>query len=467
MEVRRGVNLVGYLRGELGIGEAARLLLDALRASGLPYLTITHEANLAQRQEHPFSDVLGPHLYDINVICLNPPELRAFAAGIGPEFFEGRYTIGVWWWELSTLPRSYAASFGLVDEVWVGSEFIRDAIKGQTRKPVRVVPLPVRIPAIEPRPRGELGLPEGFLFLYVFDFLSVVERKNPLAIVDAFARAFDPGGGPVLLLKTINGDHRPNELEEIRASAAARPDVHVIDRYVSAEERDEIIASCDCYISLHRSEGLGLTIAEAMALGKPVIATRYSGNLDFMTDENSFLIGWSAATVPQGCDPYPAGSEWAEPDRDEAAAAMRQVWKNFDSALTVGARARSDVTAARSVSACGRWIAECLARVPEPRASIDRSETWPALALASSALREAESALSEPEISSRSHLGPGVSRARALVIRLIGGVFRQSLLRTLREIVLVQQQIARELEQVDARVRALEREADRPSAERP
>ena len=127
------------------------------------------------------------------------------------------------------------------------------------------------------------ALPDGFLFLFVFDFFSVLERKNPLGLIDAFARAFRAGEGPTLVIKTINGDRKLHDLEKLRAAAEGRQDILVIDDYYSAEEKNSLLGLCDCYVSLHRSEGLGLTMAEAMGLEKPVIATGYSGNLDFMT----------------------------------------------------------------------------------------------------------------------------------------------------------------------------------------
>ena len=149
--------------------------------------------------------------------------------------------------------------------------------------------------------------------------------RDSLGLIEAFTTAFVPGEGPVLVIKSINAGQRPAEAERLRLRAAAERDVLLMENYLDTTERDALMALCDCYVSLHRSEGLGLTMAEAMAWGKPVIATGYSGNLQFMTDENSFLVPWVPAVIPAGAEPYPAGGTWADPDLDAAARMMRSV----------------------------------------------------------------------------------------------------------------------------------------------
>jgi glycosyltransferase involved in cell wall biosynthesis/SAM-dependent methyltransferase len=349
-----GVNVAGYFRAEVGVGEAARQLLSALEHAGIPFATVTYEET-PSRQAHPFEPVDTHARYDINLICVNADRLPEFAYDMGPDFFAGRYSIGLWWWELGEFPRRFDAAFDVVDEVWVGSDFVAAAVARETAKPVRVLPL-----AVEARPksvpRGPLGVPEGFQFLFSFDFFSVFERKNPLALIAAFKAAFASGEGPILLIKSINGDRRLVDLERLRA-AADRDDIVVLDRYVSAEEKDALMNGCDCYVSLHRSEGFGLTMAEAMALAKPVIATAYSGNLMFMTEENSYLVPYRLAAVPKGCDPYPAGAEWAEPDIEAAAKMMRDVFENQERAREVGLRAQDDIRNRHSAEQSAEFVA--------------------------------------------------------------------------------------------------------------
>ena len=222
--------------------------------------------------------------------------LPTFADQAGPGFFFDRYSIGLWWWEINEFPERFSRSFEPLDEVWVGSHFVADAISAVSPVPVVKVTMPVSMPEIEEFDRGDLGLPEGFVFLFVFDYHSVFERKNPLALVEAFEQAFPEGSGASLVLKSINSEHHPEEHGRLIEAARDHRDIHVVDRYVTAAEKNAMFAGCDCYVSLHRSEGFGNTLAEAMYLGKPVIATGYSGNMEFMTPQNSYPVDYHAKT---------------------------------------------------------------------------------------------------------------------------------------------------------------------------
>ena len=367
-EVTPPVNVVGYLRAELGVGEAARLLITALEASGTRYNAILNAETLS-RQSHPFEEQ-DSHVSesDINIICVNADQTPAFAANAGPDFFAGRYTIGVWFWEVEEFPPAYYGAINVVDEVWVASEFIRSNFTRISPKPIFKFDLPITTPRIDPTiSRQTLGLPDTYTFLFSFDFFSVPERKNPLGLIEAFRRAFRPAEGPTLVIKTINGDKRINDLERVRYAAAGRPDIRIIDGYVSAIEKNTIAALCDCYVSLHRSEGYGLTMAEAMALGKPVIATAYSGNLDFMTPENSYLCSYSRMEIGPECPPYPPSSQWADPDLDEAAALMRRVYTNQSESSARGRQAAADIASLHSPAAAGEMMSRRLAAIRRER----------------------------------------------------------------------------------------------------
>jgi hypothetical protein len=145
------------------------------------------------------------------------------------------------------------------------------------------------------------------------------------------------------MLKTINGPHRREAERELREAIGDRPDIDVVDGYLEPLEKAALLARADCYVSLHRSEGFGLTLAESMALGTPVIATGYSGNTDFMTDQNSYLVDWSPSRVGPGDQIYPADGSWAEPDLDHASETMRRVWERPDEAAARVKRARADI----------------------------------------------------------------------------------------------------------------------------
>ncbi len=403
--LRPGIVVAGYLEAELGIGEGARLTVDAVAASGIPFTTVGYRAT-DNRQLHPFA-VTGARARDLdtNVVVVNADQFARFATEAGPRFFDGRYTIAQWAWELEEFPRAFWPVIDLVSEVWAVSEFARSAIAAATDKPVLAFPHPIVPPIVDDRiDRAALGLPEGFIFLFCFDLFSVLERKNPLGLIEAFCRAFEPGEGPTLVLKAINGARCLNELEHLRWATRGRKDIVLIDYYLDHDEQAALMAHCDCYVSLHRSEGFGLTMAEAMALGKPVIATAYSGNLDFMDASTAYLVPASMTSVPEGCGPYPVGAQWADPDLDEAARLMRVVAEQPDDAAAVGQRARQSVLANHSVERRAEFVRRRFDEIQRKRA----------------ALLQADQARVVRERSQRKRSGPLVASVRSVVERVTG-----------------------------------------------
>jgi len=255
-----------------------------------------------------------------------------------------------------------------VDEIWVASEFVRRALARVSPKPVYKFHLPIARPQIDAELRRDaLGTRDGFAFLFSFDFLSVLERKNPLGLIAAYKLAFNADEGVTLVLKTINGDQRIREMEKLKFAARDRPDIQVVDGYLSPLEKNSLTALCDCYVSLHRSEGFGLTMAEAMALGKPVIATNFSGNLEFMTHENSYLCDYSETEVGADCEPYPSTAHWAEPDLDHAASLMRQVYTDRAETAERGHRAADDIASRHSAVVAAENVTERIKLIRQRR----------------------------------------------------------------------------------------------------
>jgi glycosyltransferase involved in cell wall biosynthesis len=365
-----GVRVTGYLGHALGLGAAARGYADALAAAGVTVSTTTATldhlrptvALAAGYGRHDYAGLdRGDGRHGFELICVNPDELPGFVDRLGHDSLQGT-RIGVWGWETTAIPDRWEPAYKLVEEIWVYSRFVATNIAAVAEVPVVPLPPPVSIPVPDVEPI-RLGVPDGFLFMFAFDYSSTIQRKNPVGLIEAFKRAFAPREGPQLLIKTINAPLLPLSEEEVLWAAEGRPDVHVVDCSLTAPERDALLSACDCYISLHRSEGFGLTLAEAMALGKPVIGTAYSGNVDFMNTDNSFLVDYELTRVGAECQIYPADGEWAEPSVEHAASLMRRVYENPAAAARIGDRARDDIARHLSPEATGSAMRARLAEL--------------------------------------------------------------------------------------------------------
>jgi len=354
-----GVNLVGYLGFDKSLGDVARRIHRCLTDAGVPVAALHyHRSGSPSSADTPeLTDAL---VYDTNIVVVNADQTPLLAADYGDVLFPGRHTISYWFWELAHIPPYMVEAAELVDEIWVATDFTTDALRAATTTPVRTVPIPVPEPVPSAATRAELDVPEGrFVFLVTLDHLSVTERKNPVAAVEAFRRAFpEPSDtGPVLYVKTLNRSHRWAEHERIKVAAGGRPDVVVVDRHLSRPDQMALTATADCMVSLHRAEGLGLHLMEAMWLGTPTIATRYSGNLAFMDDTNSALVDATLVDVVHGERYFPAEAQWAEPDLDQAATWMRRMVDEPDLRRRLAAAGRAAMERQASTADVGREIA--------------------------------------------------------------------------------------------------------------
>lgn len=349
-----GINVFGYLDAELGVGEAGRLAIKALESVDVPVSAITYSKTIS-RQNLSFNS--GNKLrYNPLLMAVNADQIESCQREIGPEAMADRYVIGQWFWELEEFPIQHLRSFNLVDELWAPTEFIANCLrsKAPSNVPIHHMPLPLLKPEVdESFGREQIGIDNRFMFLFTFDFFSVAKRKNAIGVIDAYRRAFPTQGVTVLVIKTINGELRLNELEKLRWHARKRSDILIIDSYLMPEQVASLMSTADAYVSLHRSEGLGLTMAESMLLGTPVIATNYSGNLDFMTNENSILIPWKRAKVGVGADAYSPDSYWAEPSLEHAAHAMKSLVDDREFARKLGQVAQKDLLTRFSTEVTG------------------------------------------------------------------------------------------------------------------
>ncbi len=358
--VSPGVNLLGYARGEFGIAENVRSCARALEQSGYPFLIFDFDVGPASRQqdrsmERHFSDTLR---YGINTFFINADQVPIARKVLGKDAFAGRHNIGFWVWELEQYPRDWRGAFDLVDEVWVPTEFVRGVIAAATDKPVLRMPQVIELEVPQGMDRTHFGLPpDEFVFLFSYDFNSFASRKNPAATIAAFRKAFADGvKGVRLLVKSTNGGRFPEKLAALQRKVADDPRIEVRDGFLSRNDMIGLQNSIDCFVSLHRSEGFGLGMAECMYLGKPVIATGYSGNLDFMNRDNSLLVDYKMVPLRNGDYPYWRGQRWADPDIDHAARMMRRVFEDRALARRIGTAAADSIHRAHSRAASAASI---------------------------------------------------------------------------------------------------------------
>ncbi|MFT4268716.1 MAG: glycosyltransferase family 4 protein [Xenophilus sp.] len=362
-----GMNILGHFCYPSGLKVSAESLAQSLGRLGLP-------ASLRNVRTDVFDEphdlrFCGQECSDITLIHVQPtPHFddaypRAHLAEREPR----TYRIAYWYWEFDSVPASWAEQAGRADEVWTATEFIARGLRERLSVPVRTLFPGVSLAPFEVRDKASFGLRgDRFTFLFVFHMMSVMERKNPLGLIRAFAQAFRPDERVSLVLKTSFGERYPEALRALqKAAAASHPGIVVINEVYSADKTLSLIDACDAYVSLHRSEGLGLTMAEAMLLGKPVIATNFSGNVDFMDRGNSLLVDCERVRLGRRIAPYSADDEWAEPSTAHAAQLMRRVYDDPPWARELGEAARRSAQERLSLEAAGRRIA---ARLDEIRA---------------------------------------------------------------------------------------------------
>jgi glycosyltransferase involved in cell wall biosynthesis len=359
---RPGVNLVGYFDAESGMGEVARALGCGLASASIRFEPHNVGLNVHSRREDEsdYGDGVADFPYDVNLFCINADQAPQVMKHLGREVRKGRRNVGYWLWELSTFPEKYVDAFEYFDEIWTPSAHCVEAIAAVSSVPVRRVPLPVCVPNTVSYGRGHFGIPEPeFALLFAFDFLSFWERKNPLAVIRAFQRAFLSDESARLVLKSSNSSFDPEGRARI-ATAIDGARVTWIDETLSRQEVNDLFRVCDGYVSLHHAESFGLTIAEAMALGKPVIATTYSGNVDFFNLNNGWPVRYELVELKRDVGPYPAGAVWADPDIDHAAKQMRSVYEDPKDREVRTRRAREDIRRHLSYEAVGAVLRERL-----------------------------------------------------------------------------------------------------------
>lgn len=318
--------------------------------------------------------------YDITLIHLNALDMAHHWSQIPPDALEGKYVIGQWSWELADFPETMRVMFQYINEVWVATSFMQESVSRVSPVPVVKICPPIQVQTT-PAQRRDFNLPDNrFIFTFSFSPHSSIARKNPFGLIRAFQKAFGKSqSGPLLVIKQHYGDSLPLFKEHLRQEIETVNGC-LINQDFSRQEMYNFLNLSDCYVSLHRSEGLGLGIVESMALGKPVIATAYSGNHDFMQPDNSYGVSYILREItpedhhyqPNYETIYEPGQIWAEPDLDHAAELMTHVYENPEESRRVGEKAKNFMSTSYNMAVQGELIEKRLKTIVKNRSTLTR-----------------------------------------------------------------------------------------------
>ncbi len=364
----KGVNVIGYLAAESGIGESARSMLRILAATDVPVAPIDFRVgNMSRMTETIAEEAVDEPRHGVSLFHINADQMFVVREHLGLQAFAGAYNIGYWAWELPEFPDEWVPALALLDEVWVPSAFCQQSIGMKSAVPVLRVPHSVDLNDT-PADRAAFGLAaDAVVFFTMCDVLSVPERKNPLAVVEAFLRAFPADDGVALVLKIGNLAHQPDLHARLQRQVAQDRRIVLLDGYLERAQLRTLMASVDCFVSLHRSEGFGLGMAEAMACGRVVIATGWSGNVDFTRADNALLVDYRLVALERDLGPYRRGQMWAEPDLESAVRHMREVAGSTELRTRLGARGRDTVARELVPAALAPMVSARLAAIDRRR----------------------------------------------------------------------------------------------------
>ena len=337
------VAFVGPVGAQHGLGVSARGYAKALERAGFDVNLVPWSAGFERVRVEPLPET-GPRNSSINLVHLNLDQLTKAGIFEGEPLrslvADGTFNILIPSWELLHVPYAWVEILARFDEIWVASSFSQRALSAVSRTPVRVVR-----PFIQMRPgsldRTRFGLPnDRFIFFYAADMGSVPARKNPAAFLRAFIHAFNPDDGAFCLLKLHYPEEGPKFFKEIRALAIGRPDIRLMTRSLGDDEMSSLFASIDAYVSPHRSEGVGLTVVEAMLAGKPVVATRFGGVEDFVNESTALTPQFSLVPVGLGSEPYSPHAVWADVSIPSLGECMQRLLRDQAGARVRAASAR-------------------------------------------------------------------------------------------------------------------------------
>lgn len=360
MEEKFGINISGYINKDFGLGVAVRANINAIKTAQIPY--VVNDVNFSLLKEiksgvHSIDNLTEENPYNVNLIQVNFDNMNNFFSEKNKSYFEGKYNIGFWAWELDSLPDEAKPFFKILDEIWVPSNFCAEAISKDSTLPTLKVMHSISMEESSVS-RSEFGLRnDEYIFLTMFDYHSNIERKNPIGAIEAYEKAFGKNDAKTrLIVKTSIGTKFTEEKSRLLKRIGDNKSITLIEEILETKKLQGLINICDCFVSLHRSEGFGLTMAEAMFYGKPVIATAFSANVEFMNINNSFPVKYNLTSTGKQYYGSNESNFWADPNLSHASEIMRFVFENQDTAREIADRGKKDVRNQLSPEKIGNLI---------------------------------------------------------------------------------------------------------------
>lgn len=324
-----GINLIAGIRANTGLGESSRIVARHLAAAKIPFTIIEwYSSNNQIRDNEEFIEKISNEFkYSINLIHINAHEFGIALKQIGLKCLDYRYNIAFWSWELEEFPKEWHGSFKVLDEIWTPSYFTSKSIKKVTNKPVYTIPHTISKPSKLPFAREHFSLPnDKFLFLILYNSGSLEERKNPIAGIKAYKKVFLNSNNTGLVIKV--GDCTVNERNKLIEETKDIKNIYYIFDSLMKCEVNSLISCIDVYVSLHRAEGFGLVLAEAMSFGKPVIATNWSANIEFMDEDSACMVEYELVPVNTEIGGFKKSYRWAEADIEQASFFMKKLYSD-------------------------------------------------------------------------------------------------------------------------------------------
>jgi Glycosyltransferase len=364
---KNGINLIGNIKALSGLGQSCRLVANELQESGIDFSIYNYsQLGNVKEDDEKWDDRITLELpYNINVIHINPYEFGIAFAQLPSTVWDYRYNIAFWLWELEEFPDEWVPCISCLNEIWTPSEFISESLRKKTHIPVRTIPYSVNVLMKKEYDRSFFGLPaDQFLYLMMYDSYSICERKNPKGAMEAFRKAFDKDNNKVGIIIKINNAVK-EDIQLIKEEMEDYQNVYIISETLNKDQVNSLIRCSDVLVSLHRAEGFGLVLAEAMLLGVPTIATNWSSNTEFMNHEVSCMVDYKLIELEQDMGPFKKGNRWADPDIIEASKYMKILYMDQEFYHRLACSAKKHIQSKLSMESAVKLIKERFSEIME------------------------------------------------------------------------------------------------------